>query len=463
MPFRKSEFPSFLITIKVKSYFIVTIFTIVSAIISGVIWNQMDSVVFIENLRLQNLIPQHGILYPIMIRVIREFTSDIFSIIITIKVVQNLFFLFSIYYLLLIFRVRVWFTIFLMIILFPMFLIQNGVFSEAIFCSFSILFLASFFSLFERESKSVFDRTILLFSLFGLIATRHVGLLFLIFPLFYFFRECWSGLGFSWRKYLPLILIVFIQLGLKQFILIKGQCLNVSMVGRPGLSVIAKVFIMNPNRKNNIFLKWQRQASSNDEQKAQQIIIDNLNGIWLEPRKAIKSYLIKQYPNQDDYFLEVKTEKLMNKAYVNFLLIMDKSVLSYLLGAFYDFLKATPNASNDILDLHCDPSFQSFLKSKYPVLYHRSFNQNSFSFLIVRSLCFLSMVFIAFLFVFVFLQLLKIKTNFFFFTLVLFFFFQIIVHISTTVVLSRYTLLGLCLLIFAFLSTYDQKKPFSLF
>lgn len=416
-----------------------------------VIWNGSDSTTFLT-VGASQMIPQHTILYPVLIHLIKAVTNSEFQLILILKILQNGLLLLSIFYLL--FNVSEKLKIALIICsLYIFFIVQNGIFTEGFHVSFMILFLTSSWILYKKKKFKQIEFLLFLFSFMGLLLTRHTGILFLIFPLLLFIEFKLYSIKLILSTTFGLLTVLFISTLTSNFTKSQLKAIEVPMYGRPAMHIISKTLTNNKNRKSIIIHKWMNKATS-EEQKQTQIFIsqENSGGIWLIPRQNTFEYLRKKYPKLDSVQTELKTEFLINQAYINFVKTADIGLFKQYFFTSSLLIVASPFSSYSLIEKD--------LKTKKNNLFHNfSFQKTGWINYFILSCGVLAQIVIYIYLLWIVIKaFMKKRLNHFGVMAILFFAIQLITHAITTVYIARYSITFIMLVLFCFISLIESHK-----
>ena len=333
----------------------------------GFVWNFIDSFLLLDCV-LYNIVPQHAPLYPLILEFFRFLFNynDNGAVLICTIVVQQLVFLFAAFQFLQSVRYPLVMGVALCL-LYPVFMVQNGIYTEALFASFLVLLLSTAYHAYRKGSVTKRDQLLFCVSILGLTLTRHVGILYAVLPIFITFTLPSNGHQGKWR--IIALQATFIMLPLMTSSVIKKgfDTMDVAMYGRPGMHVIEKILNENHERRSIITDKWMAKAKGEDEIITQEIISDTERGsVWLVPRTKVSTHLHNKYPEQDSLLLEIRTDELINKGFQNMILSGDPAVFKQCIKTFTNLILDMPIMSTTLLRLDME-SKESRLFEKYDV------------------------------------------------------------------------------------------------
>lgn len=420
------------------------------------VWIYIDSFVFLK-VNFNFLVPQHAPLYPGLIHILKIFLKSDLTLFWVLKIVQNLVLLLSLFYLL----KNVYRKLLIALLIcafFPIFIIQNGLFSESFNVSCCIFFLTSCYKLYTLRQLSISDLFIHFLSLMGLMLTRHVGILFILLPILIL-------LNYKHFKLNLKIQLVSIQLvalcGLffsNQFIRSHFDIIDSPMYGRPAMHIIDQAVNQNRSTTSGFQKKWFNKAQSKEELMAQQIILSDTN-VWLSARMNIYDSLKVLHPHWSLKQIDLRTESLLNKAYYNFATTGDWVVFKQYFKTSARLIFSTYTAysviHNDFGTKHSD------LYKTYELQELQHLKPDySFSF---RS-CWILIFILAdtslslFILYMIISSATRKRLNEFEKKLLLFYFLQISVHAVFTVFIARYTIMLNLMLLFVVVSILENRK-----
>lgn len=319
-----------------KSMMLVAVVSIMHSLILGISWYNLDSFSLLA-VEFQYMVPQHSPLYPLIIDIFRYLFNygDIGAVLIGTVILQQMVFLVAVYQFIISVKYPMIMGL-LFCLLYPVFFIQNGIFTEALFASFLLMLLSTAYRTYRVRSILLIDQLWFMISIVGLALTRHVGILYAILPLFVTFSISKSELGGKrWQMVVFQIAVIFLPFLVSNILKAHYYTMDMSMYGRPGMHVIEKVLRKSGDRRSVLIQKWMEKAEDDDERLAQRIISEaEQNEMWYIPRTKIATEMRQRYPAQDSILLEIRTEELINHAFQNIMLTADRAVVKQCLSTF---------------------------------------------------------------------------------------------------------------------------------
>lgn len=444
-----------------KSYYIVLIVSLFHFFFLDVIWNGIDSLVFLT-VGVENSFPQHTILYPILINFIQGFFTSDFAVVLVLKIVQNFIFVCSLFYLLSIVNQK---TKIALVIssLYSLFIVQNGVFTEGLYVSFMLLFLSSTYKIHQTKVLTgKLDTLIFVFSFIGLSLARHTGVFFFLIPLIIIFID---RKGYQKKSISKIVLFLTLSISfvflLNKFTINHFKAIDAPTYGRPAMHIIGKTLVNNPNRKEIIYKKWKEKAQNEDVRVSQEIIADEEYGnYWSGPRNKIYFYLAEKYPELTDRELELKTEKMINLTYENFVKTFDIGLMKQYFFTSSLLTIASPFSSYAMIELDKTIKEQNIPRKEFNInISSRIGNKNcpisntvTIIFIILQPL-----VFILYFSKVIFKKIIKWQLNYFSIAILIFFITQLVVHSLTTVYVARYSVTFIILAFVLYVSIVENE------